>query len=445
MIAELDVDINRANSAHGGRISVSIGDLIVDPVNIKYLVVREWAFDNSRIPRLELIIMDDGAFTDLELPHQGKIIELNIIKDKSDNVEESSLITLKGKYKIIDFEFQKSNSQQAGASFPISITALLDIPNIFNIAPNVSYENKDSKTVLKSVASEFGLEFTTNIAATSDSMNWLRINSSPLNFIQHVVERSFISESDAALCYINKDKQLNYISINSAFSGEPIKCKYNLHIALSNTIEESINRGKSINIEENEVMNSIWMSSYSIKNFSNSFELLNGGFSNNVSLIDISTGSWSVPDGNSYPEASQKSSIIEVDNHAKLISTELDPNKTSFNGNRFIYNGILPGTIKYSQNVYGIDYYHSKTTRKNVLSGLLGMPTTIEINSNMPISIGDILDVDVPASVHLEEDDVSEILSGNYIVLGILYVVDNGFFKKILSIHRIGFNKNSNI
>ena len=39
------------------------------PRNIIYMVIREWVFADSFIPRIELIIHDDGTYTDIIVPN----------------------------------------------------------------------------------------------------------------------------------------------------------------------------------------------------------------------------------------------------------------------------------------------------------------------------------------------------------------------------------------
>jgi hypothetical protein len=440
-----ELEAGRINAGAGGRISVKISNQIIDPQNVTSLIVREWALDHWRVPRLEIVVQDDGLLSDWDLPFQGTIIEIDIIKDKSDDLEESELITLAGNYKVVDFSFTKSAGMQAGAGFDVTLTALLDIPSMFTITPNVAYTSTTSLAVLQSIADDLELDFITNIDSTADSMNWLCVNTTPIKFIQHVVERSYITDGDATLCFIGKNSTLNYISFNSSFDGEAIPCKYNTKMTFVNTVKETIREGIKLGLEEEEAASTIWYSSFSLKGSANSSEIMNGGFLNSVKTLDIQSGNWMPGIGSEQDNGDQALTEVIVDNHTNLVTGEIDPNETSFKSDRVVYNGILPGVRTTTENVYGDEYYYSKTNRKNVLSGFLGSPITIEVNPNIPLAVGNILDLEAPASAPIEGSPTAEIHDGQYIVLGLIYMVDNGMFKKIASIHRVGYNVNPNI
>ena len=140
------------------------------------------------------------------------------------------------------------------------------------------------------------------------------------------------------------------------------------------------------------------------------------------------------------PSPSQELTTVEIDMHETLLSTDEDPNITSLKLDRIFYRGVLNGQRAADDNVYSDEYYSSKITRNNVLAELLGMPYIIEVNPNIPIKTFDVLNLEIPTAIKLEQHDSNDILDGTYIILGTLYILDNGFFKKMVYVHRVGFN-----
>jgi hypothetical protein len=434
------MSIERENSALGAKVNVTLNDKEIEPTNIKSIIVREWTFDHSRIPRLELIMLDDGMFIDVNIPSQGKIISIDISKDKDDVTDDTELISLKGDYIILDFNIAKNNAQQAGAPNIITISAVLNVPEFFALRPTEAFSDKDSKQVLKTISRDLGCSFNSNIDATSDTMNWLNIYQSNASFIQHVVSRSFLGSEDCTLCYIDINSQMNYMSIITAMGNTPKVTKFNSKMALSESLTSTIAEGKLQGFTETESAETLWFSNIVIKNSSNSSGIINNGFSNSVTFVDLKTGSYTLGTASKVDSPTQQVTETIVDNHSVLLTTDEDPNKISLVRDTKEYVGVLSGHRESGDNIYSDEYYSSKITRKNILAGLIGMPFLIEVNPNVAVANFELLNLEMPTSFKLEQHDSNEILDGNYIVLGILHVFDDGFYKKILSIHRVGFN-----
>jgi hypothetical protein len=435
---------NRRQIAPGASVMLKIGDTVIDPVNISLLIVREWALDHSKIPRLELIVEDDGGLTDWDFPYHGRKLEVSIIKDKTDGIELMPGNSLEGVYKVLDMSFTKTVKGQSGETFKIFITALLDIPDLLDTAPNTAYENKTSFDVIKTLATELGLGFFSNMNNTNDSMTWIKVNASQLAFMQDVTSRSFISAEDATFSFITKDYVLKYMSIAEALKATPKPCIHYPEM----TNEISINQIKATAIKfgytEQEATDTIWYSSFAFKNMANSTEILNKGSESTVKIIDLLTGNHVLSEASETPDNTQVFTDLVIDNHSTLISTTVDPNNEALTKKNVVYSGILPGTRTTTDNVYGNDYYSAKTKRNNLISGLMGVPTTIEVNANLDVVTFDTLDMKAPVTVSTDAYESNEILDGLYIVLGIIYILDAGIFKKILNVHKLGFGTNPN-
>jgi hypothetical protein len=439
-----DMQEKRRQVAPGASVILKIGDTVVDPINISLLVVREWSLDHSKIPRLELIVEDDGGLTDWDFPYHGRKIEVSIIKDKTEGVILTPGNSLEGVFKVVDMSFTKTVKGQSGETFKVFITALLDIPDLLDTAPNMAYEKKTSLDVLKAVASELGLTFATNIINTNDAMTWIKVNTSQFAFIQDVTTRSFITATDATFSFINKDYELKYVSIAEALKAVPKPCIHFPEMAHEVSINQIKDTAVKFGYTEQEATQTVWYSSFAFKNMANSTEIVNKGSESTVKVLDLLTGNYSLSTGSLMTESLQVLTDTVIDNHSTLISSKVDPNKDALTRKNIIYSGILPGTRTTTDNVYGDDYYSAKTKRNNLISGLIGVPTTIEVNANIDVVTFDTLDFKAPVTVATDSYESNEILDGIYIVLGIIYVLDNGVFKKLLNIHKLGFGTNPN-
>jgi hypothetical protein len=431
----------REDATNKAKISIKIDGYIVESTSVDRLVIREWALDEYRIPRLQLSIFDDGLFTDLIVPYQGKKIEIYVCRDYTEGFEATKGNSIITTFNIIDFKYIRNIALEAGAPSLLRLTAVLDVDNLLNLKPNTTYEKSSSLDVMRSMANELNLEFFSNITNSDDTMNWICSNSSTPEFMQHVVKRSYLGEADASLCYIDVNKVLNYNSIKSTIENSPrINAKYSTALSTAITINDLIERAKLENISEEEALTTCWFASTDIINMSSSIGLLNNSYENNILYSDLRSDQWSVTGiDKSNPGVNNVSSKI-INAREDILSTDEDPDKNSLQSNKVIYNGVLPNERIDGENVYSDSYFTSKTSRKNILSSVIGNNIMIEVNPNISVQNMQIINLEVPSQVQLEPGLTSEPLNGEYIVLGMLYMLDNGFFKKFLSLHRVGYN-----
>lgn len=92
--------------------------------------------------------------------------------------------------------------------------------------PEASYLNllntkKTSIEAIKSIALNVGLGYSCDFDSM-DAMNWLEINKSAKNAIEHINKYSYISDEDISLIYVDLNNILNIKSLKNATSSSPL-------------------------------------------------------------------------------------------------------------------------------------------------------------------------------------------------------------------------------
>lgn len=156
-MAEDNSDTNKISSNY--FMELSIDGNVVPNKTITYLAVREWVFDEQRLPRLEMTMLDDGYFSDVVLPYQGKKIEIYLSRDISEQDSHLQGTYLQSTFMIVDFTYTKATNDSVGNPSTINITGYLDCTDIVTQLPDKSYDNKTSAEIASEVAGVLGLSF----------------------------------------------------------------------------------------------------------------------------------------------------------------------------------------------------------------------------------------------------------------------------------------------
>jgi len=421
---------------------LTIEDVNVDPSNILSLVVREWMYDDVKTPRLELIIADDGVFTDYSVPYRGKIIKVKASRDKMDKYEENSGSYIDSEFVIIDFNFTKELGSAEGNNSVITISGILNIPMWFEILPDMGFEASTSSDVVESVCNEIGLTLN-SAGAVADSMNWLRINQTPGQFFQHVLNRSkATNENDVPMFWIDIYQNAYYNNLfDMVETGIVHKASYNIRYATEVNVDDLITMGAADGVEDNEMKTTVWYTSLTFRNNQGSNVTIKGGTTKEAH-IDMNTGTYSFGIGNTDGTVSPIlfSDVVEYNQFENLLSTEIDPNEI-FNG---VDNHLYSGTILTGQldNLWGDAYLSNPFVRSSALSAIYTNSVLVEMSPHTATMIGEKIDLDVNSNIPNEDGSyINASLSGEYLITGSIYLLVEGFFKKILITNRTGFNE----
>jgi hypothetical protein len=158
-------------------------------------------YHDGIIPKLEFnfkdtqnILKGDGT------PQDQTSVEL-FLNSTSENIKSIHLV-----FKIEGFD---KSPERSGQTYTIRGT--LDLPKLY-LTKNKSYKGT-SFEVLREVSKELELGFNSNITNADDSMTWRCTNKKPYDFIENVIQHSYISDKSFMLGYIDYYYCFNYVDV----------------------------------------------------------------------------------------------------------------------------------------------------------------------------------------------------------------------------------------
>ena len=401
-------------------IKLSIKDVEVPSAAIVDIVLREWIFDV--LPRLEIMISDNGRYIDqFPLEDNDKIvIELNHFI-----FEEAPI---KAQFKLHDYEIINSapgKSQQA----LIKITALLD--NNFLDFPihNRSFSRKNSSEVFNDIFQEtkitnkqLGLRKFESRVTPNDEMTWLQINQNNLQFLQHVLNRSYVNDNDTPFLYTNRNGTLVYTTLRTELKKkqqETPRMIYNIEASILNSknyskedLEEKLEEEK-----ENEGNNQLYFYNWRYKNFAGCKNKTNS-YGRRFSYYDLT---------NSLMQE------IKTDDHELSIHSLKEEDKIGKITRQDDY-GILD-----TSNVHD-KYMLAKTQNQYLKENFFSSYLLVYTRPSNNLNLFDRVNVEVDSLLPIESVR-DEVHSGQYIVGGIIHQASkDSIYNNIVILFRNGLD-----
>lgn len=156
-------------------------------------------YHRGMIPALDISFRDTyNFFREDGFPGDDSFITIYL------NSRSINLRSIHMDFKIYDFK-------DSGESIYV-LTGICDIPQLYLRKFN-SYGNKTSHEALQDVAKQIGIGFCSNISNSDDRMTWVNTGFKNIEFIQNVINNSYVSEDSFQYCYIDFYYNLCYIDI----------------------------------------------------------------------------------------------------------------------------------------------------------------------------------------------------------------------------------------
>jgi hypothetical protein len=158
----------------------------------------------SSLPKVILTLEDSGKYSYLRPLKIGDIIYAKLFIGSA-NSDTKPPISIETKLTILSIQTDISNG--IGDYHYQIICSLVNTEMFNNYVRYISYHQETSIEVLEQLYNSLGLTFYRNDISTNDRQLWLNANNSYKNFIEKVLEHSFISNSDSLIVYttINGD------------------------------------------------------------------------------------------------------------------------------------------------------------------------------------------------------------------------------------------------
>ena len=93
-----------------------------------------------------------------------------------------------------------------------NIEGIIDI-DLLLVQQRKSYSNLTAHKVLQQIAKEAGVGFNTNISDTSDSMTWINMGDTVMDFMEEIVESSYASDASFIVSFVDYYYNFNIIDV----------------------------------------------------------------------------------------------------------------------------------------------------------------------------------------------------------------------------------------
>lgn len=277
-------------------------------------------YNDQFLPRIFISFKDSsGNLLDALFPLDNSIISV-FIQSSVDN-----LMPIRMDFKITRFNPIKSKNGDNNDVI-IECEGILNVDNLYH-SPFLSYDDT-SYNILKTLAKESKLGFSSNIEETNDKMVWINPADQLLLFIQKIVKCSFKSIDTFLYAYVDFYYNLNYVDIENALN-EDIKEQKGYTQSKFFTNDET-DKEKLEEIEDLVLLNhpeninsSLYINKYNISNTSmgvnldigylyfSSYYDINGNTLYNLKLDTITTPG---PDGNNIIMKGNIGEVSEIQN-----------------------------------------------------------------------------------------------------------------------------------
>ena len=392
--------MSEMNQAPGVQyyLSVEIKGAKYNPVNIRYLVIKEWIF--NILPTIEICLIDDGYLLEQVPLEDGEDINITLAKTEDD----PNPIDLTFSFDDVEYGILGDNRKSI-----VTFTGHLKVDDMFTIKGRC-FTKQNSASVLENIAIEaWPLQFSnSHNIIPSDQMNWYQNSQTNFEFIKHILRRSYIP-NDTAFFYADIENNFIYTSLQSEID------KHNVKKAKFNVANYELNVK-----DDSDKDDTIWFTAYSIVNSSGYFnKMLTYGYEYNYYDLE-------------NPIVKLYSDINKLDS------------KVSFRNKSLVGKAVTRiSSIDYiASNLYGDKYYESLLRNKFLKDNFFANSLVLNINALSQVSLFDTIDIDIPSL--FVENGTNNVMSGLYLVNGIQHEVSvGGIYKKKLSLGRSGMRKSS--
>ena len=193
------IGANRPFIKIGGQIISQIDSLVIDETGI--------------IPKLTLIFTDVlGEFSGNDFPKRNLMASVYIA------VSNEKFKPVRADYLITSIKTIPSNSVNSKLSLSNNMMYIvkgeLFVPRLYNNVSK-SYPELTSAAAIQKVCTELGLGYAQNEFTPSDTMTWININTSPLNFMREITNYAYRDDKSFFSGFISKELIFNFIEVNT--------------------------------------------------------------------------------------------------------------------------------------------------------------------------------------------------------------------------------------
>lgn len=361
---------------------------------------------SNNLPTLKLVFRDTlNLMRDKSFPLDDSKIEV-FLNPRSDQLKPILL-----QFKIVKFSFDGPN---------LSLDGIIDVNQLYTKRFK-SYPNMTSFKVFEDFCKEVGMGLNTNVDDTNDSMTWINTGQRNLDFMNTVIDSSYLSDQTFLLYYIDYYYNINFVDIEKEL-GRNIKEE----LGVANTGIEEISK-----IDDKEKVSKLYLTNDFSMNNSNIY-FSNYRVINNSTKISIQEGYLSKV--KFYDELSKDFLIFDIDSitskgDKSIILKGAPQDESFFNENtQIIYAGKMDTDNMHS------NYQYSSIQNNRNISELQKVCIEVEMgNPNYNIYKFQKIFVFIsnqastPSAPHINNR-----LTGEWLVIDIKFVFDGRKFTQVI-------------
>jgi len=376
--------------------------LLIDNSTIDYFSL----YNDGFIPCIKLNFRDSsGTIKSKGFPLDDTKIKI-FISSRSNNLKSI----------ILDFSIMNFNNNDGS----MMIDGILQSSKLYNKGYK-NYSDSTSYKALKQICTDIGIGFNSNITDSNDTMNWLQNGERFLDFIESIVERSYISDKTFLAGYIDYYQCFNYIDIEKEMDRD-ITDQHGIN---TTGLESANDNSAKIDVQPLVLTNDESM--LQSNNYFSKFKIINRS-----AEISAETGyiqNTAFYDRNKKQLVSFKIDSITKNENSKIIlkGDPSDPNSTDNvnNNQNHHYLGKLD-----TSNVHD-NYFYTKINNWKNITDLGKIEINIEMsNPNFNLYQFQKVNLILSNKSPMGGDDsmTNTRLSGEWLLIGIEYVYSNNTF-----------------
>lgn len=363
--------------------------------NILHLCIKEWIFDI--VPRIEIMLNDDGMFTEAYPMQDGDIISIELKKNSLDTP------AIKLEFSLIA---NTVGAISGGKSTQIIIVGALNVKDFYSPMRSRAFPNKNSKDVLTQILVSDGGSKLTSSVSTVDVMTWLQIQMPNIEMCKHILKRSYIP-NDTMFLFADTTGKFTYTSFETEVKKE-----------VSGIARFDQVKFDADGFEDNADYKDYWFNTYNIYDF-NPYVNMMRNYGVTYTYFDTTKG--------------KVSNKITTTAHPLTEFSAKDKTKINSISHDFSLGYLPVGNVhpKYYDGIVQNEYY-----KHNYMSGFM---LELNINSIAKPKLLSVVTVEIPSVLGHGSNDA---LSGDYLVAGVVHDIGRGdVYKKRMALIRNGFDK----
>jgi len=282
--------------------SVHINKHKIDPTDITSFRL----FVSGFIPSLTMSFDDTShAFQGDSIPRDGDVMNVRVTARQDDSFKD-----LRADFLITSVQASKEEPLFGGdLKQTYTLSGILKVPGL-KIEECVSYAKANTDDHLKEIANKLKLGYATNVDKTDDSMVRLCPYISRMDFIQSLIDHSYINDKSFQIGFIDPYYYLNFIDLNKSFNSPNEFEETLIHmLQMDYQVQES---DKDMGDSLNKLKAQMALSNHSMF----------GGSSQEISNFKLLNESGGISMMHGY---SRKLQYFEIDSEEKLVTFDLKP------------------------------------------------------------------------------------------------------------------------